>query len=88
MSECPRAIIYSLLSLQVVILATAIVSFVWGFLNQSFYQSVIIFGVGSVVSAVLTLPPWPMYQKHPVKWLEPEKTEIESGHGDEDKKVQ
>jgi signal peptidase complex subunit 1 len=60
-----------MLSSQVVIIVAAVVAFAWGFVQQSFYQTFIIFTIGCTIAAILTLPPWPIYQKHPVQWLKP-----------------
>lgn len=32
-----------------------------------------VLGVGVVIAALLTLPPWPMYRKKPLNWRKPRK---------------
>ncbi|KAJ7581857.1 microsomal signal peptidase 12kDa subunit [Mycena floridula] len=44
------------------------VSFVAGFAMQSLQVTFIIFGASTLGIALLLLPPWPMFNRHPVKW--------------------
>jgi len=53
---------------QVIILLFAIVGFVWGYICQQFSQTVYILFAGFILSCLLTLPPWPMYRRKPLKW--------------------
>ncbi|PPR05028.1 hypothetical protein CVT24_010219 [Panaeolus cyanescens] len=51
--------------------------FVFGIIFQDLRVSFGILGGGTVILALLLLPPWPMHNSHPVKWL-PVKKEKES----------
>ncbi|XP_077385229.1 signal peptidase complex subunit 1 [Festucalex cinctus] len=53
---------------QGIILVCAVVGFVYGLIIQQFGCTVYIVLVGFVVSCILTLPPWPMYRRHPLPW--------------------
>jgi len=53
---------------QVIIALFAVVGFVWGYICQHFSQTVYILLAGFILSCILTLPPWPMYRKKPLKW--------------------
>jgi len=53
---------------QSIIILFAVVGFVWGYFCQYFSFTVYILGAGFVLACILTLPPWPMYRKKPLKW--------------------
>uniref|UniRef100_A0A023FFE7 Signal peptidase complex subunit 1 n=1 Tax=Amblyomma cajennense TaxID=34607 RepID=A0A023FFE7_AMBCJ len=53
---------------QVVIVVFAAAGLVWGYIVQQFSYTVISLGVGFIISCLLTLPPWPLYRKHPLPW--------------------
>ncbi|KAJ4490605.1 microsomal signal peptidase 12 kDa subunit-domain-containing protein [Lentinula aciculospora] len=44
-------------------------SFVIGFALQSLKFSFMLLGASTVVLCVIVLPAWPMFNRHPVKWL-------------------
>ncbi|XP_075431117.1 signal peptidase complex subunit 1 [Ascaphus truei] len=54
---------------QGIILFSAIVGFIYGYLIEQFGWTVYIVIAGFAVSCLLTLPPWPMYRRNPLKWL-------------------
>lgn len=56
---------------QVIISFFGIIGFIAGYVMQQFSMTIysVLFGV--LVSAVLTLPPWPMYRNNPVVWQKP-----------------
>ncbi|KAH0831164.1 microsomal signal peptidase 12 kDa subunit [Lanmaoa asiatica] len=45
-----------------------ILSFVLGFALQSLRITMETFALSTVALALVVLPPWPVYNKHPVKW--------------------
>lgn len=45
--------------------------FLVGYALQDFALMTYIFGGGCALAAVATVPDWPAYNKHPVKWLPP-----------------
>uniref|UniRef100_A0A023GCX3 Signal peptidase complex subunit 1 n=1 Tax=Amblyomma triste TaxID=251400 RepID=A0A023GCX3_AMBTT len=53
---------------QVIIVVFAAAGLVWGYIVQQFSLTVISLGVGFIISCLLTLPPWPLYRKHPLPW--------------------
>ncbi|KNC80132.1 hypothetical protein SARC_07505, partial [Sphaeroforma arctica JP610] len=53
----------------VILTASGIIAVLYGYHEQSFEKSMIVFGVGAAITFLLTLPPWPFYAKDPVKWL-------------------
>merc|ERR1712039_432546 len=54
-----------------VIWISGIIGFVVGYIHQRFlYTFYCVFGA-TVVVTLLCLPAWPIWNRHPVKWLEP-----------------
>ncbi|XP_038668492.1 signal peptidase complex subunit 1 [Scyliorhinus canicula] len=53
---------------QRVIIASAIIGFIYGYMVEQFGWTVYIVLAGFVISCLLTLPPWPMYRNHPLNW--------------------
>lgn len=56
-----------------IVLASAALGFLVGYLQQDFSRMICIFAGGVVLAGVLTVPDWPAYNKHPVTWLPPRK---------------
>ena len=44
------------------------IGFAWGFHVQDFAQTLLILGVGIVISSLIVLPPWPFWKRNPLKW--------------------
>ncbi|XP_036390273.1 signal peptidase complex subunit 1-like [Megalops cyprinoides] len=53
---------------QGIILVSAVIGFVYGMMIEQFGWTVYIMLAGFTVSCVLTLPPWPIYRRHPLVW--------------------
>ncbi|KAM8781531.1 LOW QUALITY PROTEIN: signal peptidase complex subunit 1-like [Rhynchonycteris naso] len=53
---------------QGIILFSAIVGFICGYVAE-FRWTVYIVMAGFAFLCLLTLPPWPIYRRHPLKWL-------------------
>lgn len=53
---------------QIIIIFFAAVGFIVGYINQMFSHTLYILFVGVIISAVLTLFPWGIYRRHPLKW--------------------
>ncbi|KAN0094705.1 Microsomal signal peptidase 12kDa subunit [Tylopilus felleus] len=54
--------------IRIVLIAGTILSFVLGFALQSLRVTMGTFALSTVVLALVVVPPWPAYNKHPVKW--------------------
>ena len=63
---------------QIIHILFAVLGFIWGYMVQRFSIAVYSVLAAFVVSAVLTLPPWPMFRRNPLKWqpktVEPDAT--------------
>ncbi|CAF0897652.1 unnamed protein product [Adineta steineri] len=53
---------------QIVIILFSIIGFIAGYLMQQFSMTIYTLLFGVFVSALLTLPPWPMYRNNPIEW--------------------
>ncbi|XP_060621866.1 signal peptidase complex subunit 1 [Anolis sagrei] len=54
---------------QGIILFSAVIGFIYGYITEQFGWTVYIVMGGFAVSCLLTLPPWPIYRRNPLKWL-------------------
>ncbi|KIP07611.1 hypothetical protein PHLGIDRAFT_89347 [Phlebiopsis gigantea 11061_1 CR5-6] len=54
---------------RVILVAATIISFIVGLALQSLRATFGIFSVTIIVLSLVIVPPWPIYNKHPVKWL-------------------
>lgn len=54
---------------QGIILVSAVIGFIYGYIIEQFCWTVYIVMAGFALSCMLTLPPWPMYRRNPLKWL-------------------
>ncbi|XP_033763190.1 signal peptidase complex subunit 1-like [Pecten maximus] len=54
---------------QIIIMVFGVVGFAWGYICQQFSQTMYILIAGFVISCFLTLPPWPVFRRKPLKWL-------------------
>jgi signal peptidase complex subunit 1 len=57
---------------QITIVVFTIVGLIVGFYFEDFYYTFQLWAVGTIISAVVTLFPWPCFRRNPVVWL-PEK---------------
>uniref|UniRef100_A0A8C3K9X3 Signal peptidase complex subunit 1 n=2 Tax=Scolopacidae TaxID=8917 RepID=A0A8C3K9X3_9CHAR len=62
---------------QGIILVSAIIGFIYGYVTEQFGWTVYIVMAGFALSCLLTLPPWPMYRRNPLKWLPVQETGTE-----------
>ncbi|KAM0588671.1 hypothetical protein D7B24_000738 [Verticillium nonalfalfae] len=52
--------------------AFGVLTFVVGFILQDIKLAVYIGLGGTALTFLVVVPPWPFYNRHPVKWLEPQ----------------
>lgn len=57
---------------KLIITFFGIVGLIWGYVIQQFLQTIYILGAGSVMAALITVPPWPMYHRKPLDWQKPQ----------------
>lgn len=54
---------------RVALVVLSVISFIVGFALQSLQVTFGIFSAGSIALVLLIVPPWPIYNSHPVQWL-------------------
>ncbi|GMY26479.1 probable signal peptidase complex subunit 1 [Fagus crenata] len=61
--------------MQILLLAFAVVAFATGYILGSFQMMILIYAGGVVLTTLVTVPNWPFFNRHPLKWLEPNEAE-------------
>ncbi|KAL8161707.1 hypothetical protein V2J09_013196 [Rumex salicifolius] len=61
--------------MQILLLAFAAVAFVIGYAIGSFQMMLLIYLGGVVLTALVIVPNWPPFNRHPLKWLQPSEAE-------------
>ncbi|KAJ7187006.1 microsomal signal peptidase [Mycena filopes] len=51
------------------LIGSTIISFILGFALQSMQLTFGVFGISTVLLALVVVPPWPMLNRHPTQWL-------------------
>lgn len=64
------------LLMQVMLVAFAAVAFVTGYVLGSFRLMLLIYAGGVVLTSLVTIPNWPFFNRHPLKWLDPIEAEL------------
>mmetsp|Transcript_25637 Transcript_25637/g.68512 ORF Transcript_25637/g.68512 Transcript_25637/m.68512 type:complete len:110 (+) Transcript_25637:71-400(+) len=61
---------------QILVVIFGLIGFVVGYIKQEFRITFLFLATGGGVSAVICLPDWPWWNRHPLEWLpEPEEEE-------------
>lgn len=61
--------------MQIILLAFAAGAFLTGYILGSFQMMIFVYAAGLVVTTLVTLPNWPAFNHHPLKWLDPSEAE-------------
>lgn len=61
--------------MQILLLAFAGVAFATGYIMGSFQMMILIYAGGVVLTTLVTVPNWPFFNRHPLKWLDPSEAE-------------
>ncbi|ALC46176.1 Spase12 [Drosophila busckii] len=56
---------------RLIITVFGVIGLIYGAVVQQFSQTVYVLGVGFLLSALITIPPWPIYRRNPMKWQKP-----------------
>ncbi|XP_042498916.1 probable signal peptidase complex subunit 1 [Macadamia integrifolia] len=57
--------------MQIMLVVFAVGSFITGYAIGSFQMMLIIYAAGVVLTTLVTVPNWPFFNRHPLKWLDP-----------------
>ena len=60
---------------QVLVVLFGLIGFVVGYLQQDFRITFVWLAAGSGIAAVICLPDWPWWNRHPIHWLPGEEEE-------------
>lgn len=52
-----------------ILLGAALPAFLYGWITGSLARMLIIYAASTALTVVLVVPDWPMYNRHPLKWL-------------------
>ncbi|KAM2765487.1 hypothetical protein COP1_021534 [Malus domestica] len=61
--------------MQILLLVFAVVGFAAGYITGSFQTMVLTYAGGVVLTTLVTVPNWPFFNRHPLKWLDPSEAE-------------
>ena len=61
--------------MQIMLLAFALIAFTTGYFMASFQIMMLTYAGGVVLATWMTVPNWPFFNRHPLKWLDPSKVE-------------
>ncbi|XP_043725005.1 probable signal peptidase complex subunit 1 [Telopea speciosissima] len=57
--------------MQIMLVAFAVVAFIISYTMGSFQMMLISYAAGVVLTTLITVPNWPFFNRHPLKWLDP-----------------
>lgn len=61
--------------MQIMLVAFAVVAFTVGYILGSFQLMLLIYAAGVVLTTLVTVPNWPFFNRHHLKWLDPSEAE-------------
>lgn len=61
--------------MQIMLVAFALVSLVTGYISGSFQLMLMVYAGGVIFTSLITIPNWPFFNRHPLKWLDPSEVE-------------
>lgn len=56
--------------MQVLLVASAVAAFLVGYVRAEFQLMLLVYAGGVVLTALVTVPNWPFFNRHPLKWLD------------------
>ncbi|XP_074303310.1 signal peptidase complex subunit 1-like [Silene latifolia] len=62
--------------MQIMLLICAAVAFISGYVLGSFKMMILIYAGGVVLTALMIVPNWPWFNRHPLEWLDPVEAEL------------
>ncbi|EDV23972.1 Signal peptidase complex subunit 1 [Trichoplax sp. H2] len=65
--------------MQAIILIFAGIGLLFGYYYDTFRVTMMVYGAGVALATIVTVPPWPIYRSHPLRWQTPKvSTDIKS----------
>ncbi|XP_077233448.1 microsomal signal peptidase 12 kDa subunit (SPC12) [Tasmannia lanceolata] len=59
------------LLMQIMLVVFAVMAFITGYSVGSFQMMLLIYAGGVILTTLITVPNWPFFNRHPLKWLDP-----------------
>ncbi|CAN6328989.1 unnamed protein product [Urochloa humidicola] len=56
--------------MQVLLVAAAVAAFLVGYVRGDFQLMLLVYAGGVVLTALVTVPNWPFFNRNPLKWLD------------------
>ncbi|OMO88183.1 Ribosomal protein L22/L17 [Corchorus olitorius] len=56
--------------MQIMLLAFAVIATAMGYILGSFQMMILVYAGGVTLTTLITVPNWPFYNRHPLKWLD------------------
>ncbi|KAG2620554.1 probable signal peptidase complex subunit 1 [Panicum virgatum] len=56
--------------MQVLLVASAVAAFLAGYVRGDFQLMLLVYAAGVVLTALVTVPNWPFFNRNPLKWLD------------------
>ncbi|OMO60474.1 Ribosomal protein L22/L17 [Corchorus capsularis] len=61
--------------MQIMLLASAVIATAAGYILGSFQMMILVYAGGVTLTTLITVPNWPFYNRHPLKWLDASEAE-------------
>ncbi|KAG2298593.1 hypothetical protein Bca4012_009843 [Brassica carinata] len=61
--------------MQILLVISGVAAVAVSYATESFRTMMLIYAGGVVLATLITLPNWPFYNNHPLKWLDPSEAE-------------
>ncbi|XP_020252868.1 probable signal peptidase complex subunit 1 isoform X2 [Asparagus officinalis] len=61
--------------MEIMLVIFSVVSFIVGYTIGSFQMMLFIYAGGVLLTALITIPNWPFFNRHPLNWLDPSEAE-------------
>ncbi|KAJ8491913.1 hypothetical protein OPV22_013634 [Ensete ventricosum] len=61
--------------MQIMLVVSAVAAFGVGYTIGSFRTMMLAYAGGVVLTTLITVPNWPFFNRHPLKWLDPSEAE-------------
>jgi len=61
--------------MQILLMASAVVAFATGYGLGSFQTMMLAYAAGVVITTLITVPNWPFFNRHSLKWLDSSEAE-------------
>eukprot|EP01018_Ginkgo_biloba_P005101 Gb_28877 [translate_table: standard] len=59
------------LLMRIMLVASALVAFVTGYIISFFKNMLIIYAAEVIITLLTTVPNWPFFNRHPLQWVDP-----------------